>query len=305
MSDPGEAKPTQTGESVHKKFWRGRGFVESSASLEQAVVLLEAVQQDIQALSLFSSNETIEDISTKSLPFLTVEHFLALAMVGLPVRPGQMAERKKLILKSLELWSIFVGRLEQLELLSKEEVKEYQSLMEDVGGDDFMSRPIPPPNRDAKIARFRSKQATKKEVERLKALGERRKRFDIADEDEMDGFDDEGLQRAVALQDLSLQKAEALEQWAQSKQELPMIDMMVKRETEDGKTEILEAQPFLICQPMDDTMTSQPKRKSSQLNLPSLLNKLRRPSKSSSVFSGESSHDPESRDLTSITPNQP
>ena len=69
---------------------------------------------------------------------------------------------------------------------------------------------------------------------------------------------------------------------------------MVKRETEDGKTEILEAQPFLICQPMDDTMTSQPKRKSSQLNLPSLLNKLRRPSKSSSVFSGESSHDPES-----------
>ena len=33
----------------------------------------------------------------------------------------------------------------------------------------------------------------------------------------------------MQLQDLNLQKAEALEQWAQTKQELPMIEMMVER----------------------------------------------------------------------------
>lgn len=221
------------GESLHEKFLRGRALVEESTSLEQAVALLETVQQDVQALSLFSSNETIEDVSTKSLPFLAVEHFLAMAMVGLPIRPGHMAERKKLVLTSLELWSTFLGSLERLELLSTEEIKEYQSLAEDVGGDELMSRPLPPPNRDAKIARFKAKQQTKKEMERLKALRERRQRCGMAAEEEMDGYDDEGLQRMLALKDLSFQTAEALEQWAQSKQELPMIEMMVKREEEN------------------------------------------------------------------------
>jgi immunoglobulin-binding protein 1 len=222
-----ESSTKSSGESLHEKFLRGRLLVEES-SYEQAVALLVAVQQDIQARGLFSANETVEDISTKSLPFLAIDHFLALAMVGLPIQPGQMAERKKVILRSVELWSNFIMKLEQLELLSKEEVKEYYSLSEDVG-EDFLSRPLPPPSRDAKIARFKAKQQTKKEMERLRALRDRRQRCGVSAEEEIDGFDDEGLERTLALQDLNLQKAEALEQWAQTKQELPMIEMMADR----------------------------------------------------------------------------
>jgi len=232
-SEIGATPSSIEGESLQEKFLRARSLVESSTSLEQAVALLEAIQHEVHALGLFSSNETIEDISTKSIPFLTIEHFLALAMVGLPVRPGRAIERKKLIVKSLQLWSTFLGKLEQLEFLSKEQLKEYHDLMEDIASDDFMSRPLPPPNRDAKIARFKAKQATKKEMEHLQALRERRQRCGIAEEDEMDGYDDEGLQRTAALKDLSLQTADSLEQWAQSKQELPMIEMMVKREEEN------------------------------------------------------------------------
>ncbi len=219
-------------ESLQEKFVRGRSLVEESSNLEQAVVLLETVQQDVYALSLFSSNETIEDISTKSLPFLAVEHFLAMALVSLPVQQGKIANRRKLVKRSIELWSSFLGKLEKLELLSKEEIKEYHLLLEDVGGDDLLLRPLPPPNRDVKIARFKAKQQTKREIERIQALRERRLRCGIAAEEEVDGYDDEGLQRTLAHQDLILQKADALENWAQSKQELPMIEMMVQREEE-------------------------------------------------------------------------
>ena len=84
---------------------------------------------------------------------------------------------------------------------------------------------------------------------------------------------------------------------------------MVKRETDDGKTEILEAQPFLICQTLDEQVTSQPrsqpKRKSSQLQIPNLLSKLRRASKSSSMFSGDASspNDPESPSDVTLMPS--
>lgn len=221
----------QKQESLHEKLLRGRRLVNES-SYEKAADVLERVRQEIQARGLFSSNETIEDISTKSLPFLLVDHFLALAMVGLPIQPGQMSKRKTVILKSLELWANFMTKLEQLELLSNGEVKDYYALSEDMSGDDMLSRTIPPPNRDAKIARFKAKQELKKEMERLGALRERRKRCGISAEEEMDGYDDEGLDRGMALKDLHLQKTEALEQWAQTKQELPMIEIMVKREEE-------------------------------------------------------------------------
>ena len=214
-------------ESLHEKFQKGRRLVEES-SHEAAVGLLESVQHEIQVRGLFSANETIEDISTKSLPFLAMDHFLALAMVGLPIQPGRMLERKKVILRSLELWSNFMMKLEQLELLSKEEVREYYELSEDMG-EESMTRPLPPPNRDAKIARFKAKQQMKKDMDRLRALRERRQRCGVSAEEEMDGFDDEGLERNLQLQDLNLQKADALEQWAQTKQELPMIEMMVER----------------------------------------------------------------------------
>lgn len=221
-----------TDESLLDKLFRGRSLLNESSTSEQAVALLEALFHDVHAMNLFSSNETLEDISTKSLPFLAVEHFLAMALIALPVPPGQMAERKKWVIKGIELWSSFIGKLEKLELLSKDEINEYHLLMEDAVVDHPMERAIPPPNRDAKIARFKAKQQTKKEIERLHALQERRQRCGIPGEEEMDGYDDEGLQRTLALQDLSLSKADALEQWAQSRQELPMIEMMVQREAD-------------------------------------------------------------------------
>jgi len=216
---------------VAEKYLRGASLAESSP--QEAIPLLESVQKDIVALSLYSSNETIEDVSTKSLRFLALEHFLAMALVNLPAGPGKMQERKANINRSLALWSAFLGKLEQMELLSNEEVREYNDLLEEVDID----KPMLAPSRDAKIARFKAKQQAKNEMGRLQAMRERRNRCGVAAEEEMDGHNEESMERTIVIHELSVHKEEAFENWSQSKRELPMIEMMVKMEEDRQRTE--------------------------------------------------------------------
>jgi hypothetical protein len=231
MSNNDSETSAGSSEGLTERYLRGASLAESSP--QEAVPLLESVQQDVVALSLFSSNETVEDVSTKSLPFLTMEHFLAMALVSLPAGPGKMQERKTNINRSIDLWSAFLDKLEQLELLTNEEVREYHELMEEVD----VNKPMLTPNRDVKIARFKAKQQAKNETERLKALRGRRSRYGIVADEEMDGHDEESMERSIALQELSVHKGEAFENWLQSKRELPMIEMMVKMEEENHRME--------------------------------------------------------------------
>jgi immunoglobulin-binding protein 1 len=269
---------SSSAEGLTEKYLRGASLVESSP--QEALSLLESIQKDVGALSLFSSNETLEDISTKSLPFLTVEHFLSMAIVSLPSGPGRMGERKANIHKSIDLWSVFLGRLEQYELLSKTEVEEYEELMEEMD----TTIPMPAPNRDAKIARFKAKQQAKMEMERLKSLRERRSRIGMSAEDEMDGHDEESLERSVALKELSIHKGEAFENWSQSKRELPMIEMMVKMEDErqlmdrhDGSALVQDQRPPLTGKPLKVTHITKDATGTLQLKKEEILSKVFRP----------------------------
>jgi hypothetical protein len=225
--------------SLARRYSTAIGLVESSP--QECITLLEAIQLDIHCLSLFSSNEILEDISTKSIPFLALEHHMATALVNLPAGPGKMAQRKLNMLHSLDLWGQFLERLERLEVLSNEEIKEYHDLLEEQqqylnqeeGDAVSINQRLPAgPSREAKIARFKAKQEQHKEIERLKALRERRSRFDMDAEEEMDGHDQDSLERTLALKELDIYKGDALENWLQAQRELPMIEMMVKMEGE-------------------------------------------------------------------------
>jgi immunoglobulin-binding protein 1 len=231
VSDEDTGPLTEKPEGLMGRFLRASTLAEDSPL--EALPLLESIRQNVAALSLFSSNETIEDVSTKSLPLLALDHFLALALVSLPAGPGQMQKRKVDVFRSIDLWSSFLTKLEQLELLSPEEVNEFQALMEEPSMDMTLAPPAPP--RDVKIARQKVKQQAKHEVERLKSLRERRQRLSASDEDELDGHDLESLERAVALTTLSIQKGEAMENWYSAKRELPMIEMMVSRELDQER----------------------------------------------------------------------
>jgi len=237
-------------DSNHQNSSLSERYFEAIAMVapEKCLALLEPIQRDVQTLSLFSSNEGMEDLGTKSIPFLALEHFMATALVNLPAGPGAMALRKRNILQSLTLWGQFLERLEVLEVLSKEETKEYHDLLEeqqhyldqsngndngDINDIASNTNKLPPaPSRDAKIARFKAKQQRHKEIERLKALRDRRNRCGIAPDEEMDGHDQDSLDRTLALSELDIYKGDALENWSQSQRELPMIEMMVKMEAE-------------------------------------------------------------------------
>lgn len=228
----GSAEPM----SLDKRLDNARAMIESSA--KECIPLLDSIQRDVQALSLFSKNETVEDISTKSIPFLAVDHFLALALGNLPVEPGAMIRRKENIERSLTLWGHFLERLEALELLSKDETTEFHRLVEAreegsaaESGSSKFGRGVPV-DRDAKIARSKAKQQQRQEIEKLKALMDRRNRCKIAPEDEMDGHDLDSLERSLVLKELQSFKVEALENWFQTMRELPMIEQMIKMDSE-------------------------------------------------------------------------
>ena len=214
--------------SLDMRLDAARAMVESSP--KECIDLLDYIQRDVQALALFSKNETIEDISTKSIPFLAVDHFLAIALGNLPVEPGAMVRRKENIERGLTMWGHFLERLETLELLSREETNEFHHLLEDrEEGSSLRGVPV---DRNAKIARFKAKQQQRQEIEKLKALIDRRSRCQIAPEDQMDGNDLESLERSLILKELQMFKVEALENWSQSVRELPMIEQMMKMDSE-------------------------------------------------------------------------
>ena len=183
-----------TDSNLSERFSRAVSLVESSP--QQCIILLETVQKDVQTLSLFSKNETMDDVSTKSIQFLTTEHFLAIALGHLPVvECGAITMRKANILRSSVLWESFLQKLERLESLSKEETEEFHSLLEiqqqnHQGKEDesieheTIGLSI---DRDLKISRFKAKRQQRHDIEKLSALRDRRNRFGLSSEDDLDG----------------------------------------------------------------------------------------------------------------------
>jgi immunoglobulin-binding protein 1 len=91
------------------------------------------------------------------------------------------------------------------------------------------TRPPPPPmSRDEKIARFRARQELAQQQKRLLSLRERRARIGAEDNDEMDGYDGDGLARSLAMTALNVSKADALDELDGSVRELPMVCMMLQ-----------------------------------------------------------------------------
>lgn len=214
-----------------------------------AIVQLEKIQHEVARLALFSSNEGLEDLSTKSIPLLALEHFLAMAYAAIPTGPGKIADRKRYLLKSIDLWAAFLHKLESLgeqEVLTSAEQKEFRDLLEYATGNNDEDhtttnhatlRPPPTLTREEKISRYQAKQQAQQEVERLKSLRERRARLGVSPEEIMDDNDEEALDRNVAMTNLLIRKAEALDEWSQTLRELPMIERMTQMEQEQSHME--------------------------------------------------------------------
>jgi len=265
--------------SVSQRFLQAIALVDSSPA--DSVAHFEELQKQVAALALFSSNEGVEDISTKSLPLLALEFYLAKAHLNCPTKKS--SERKTHIMQSIDLFSSYLQRMEELELLSKEQTKDYHDLLDMTSEEEDARSALARTQgqqREAKIARFRAKQQTQKEVERLKSLQQRRGRLETLPEEDMDGYDAESLERQVAMKTLNVYAAEALDEWFQAQREIPMIDMAIQMEEqrsaqdlhrglntskEDDKRQPLSGRPLQVTHITQDAVTGQLKMQKEEI----------------------------------------
>lgn len=199
-----------------------------------AVVRLERLQERIAQASIFSRNESLDDVATSTIPFLALEHELAKTLTQLPLSPeSKMRGRLSTLMRACDLWSAFFQTLENLEFISDTEKKEYHALLELSSTDEScLSNPQLSISRDVKIARFNAKKQVGQEISKLKALLERRSRLGLETE-YLDGQDHESLQRSVVTKALELAKQDALEEWSNVVRELPMLAQMVQQQEQD------------------------------------------------------------------------
>lgn len=218
-----------------------------------AIKLLSTLQKRISSASLFSSNDVLDDLSTSSLPFLSVEFHLATALSSAPTRTS--AERKVNIERCRDQYHGYLSKLDQLEgLLDDELTRDYRQILEDEeedqeGNDEERARRArsgmtPAQIREAKVARFRARKAQREEVERLTALRERRNRLGVTDEDEVDGYDGDRLGRNLALAELRGYAADALDEIQSTMKELDMLEMAVRMERERGRWDDIKGQGY-------------------------------------------------------------
>lgn len=216
--------------TLASRFREAQDLVESNPVL--AVEKLEALQKDVSSVALFSSNESLDDISNASLPLIALDFHLAMAYVAIPTAM-KPKERKSNILKATNHFSSFLERLSVLQVLEKDYQTEYEDLLQ-VNLEELDSTATSHMNRDAKIARFRAKKELQFQLDQLKSLRDRRYRLGLKDDEEMDGHDDDSLVRSLTLKSLTISSMESIEEWQQAIRELPMIDMQLKMEVQRG-----------------------------------------------------------------------
>jgi len=199
----------------------------AASSIEQ---LLE-LQRQVGFLALFSSNESLDDLSTKSIPLLSIDYHLALAYFNIPIASSE--ERKSNLLLGINSLSQFLQRLEEYEILNEKKTKgelrdllQLDMLDEENNQSQFLTLSATP--REDKIERFKTKKDLKQQTSQLKSLKERRPRLGMSSEEIMDGYDEESLERTLELKIISVHLLEALDEWKQALLELPMLMMRLK-----------------------------------------------------------------------------
>jgi immunoglobulin-binding protein 1 len=227
---------------VESIFLHGEG-----GSFEDSIVglaMLEKLQERIHTDAIFSSNEYLDDVTTSSLPLLKTEFLLGKAYLQLPTKSS--TERKIHVFKALDSYHSFLRRCELLEGILNDEVKkDYYDLLEldktndrnDSGdGDTIHSSSVGSTKlsatfgREKKIARFRLTKSLNTQKDTIKALQNRRSRLGLSEGEELEGYDSEGLERALYLSELNIHACESIEEIDSCIKEIEILPVAIQME---------------------------------------------------------------------------
>ncbi|KAJ2994052.1 hypothetical protein NUW58_g1655 [Xylaria curta] len=127
----------------------------------------EECVQIIDKISLFSRNESLEDIATSDLPYLLVLYHIA----GLlqKVSSSSPLERKRILVSTREAYERFLHLLESYSILSPQESKLFAEYNEDPMGFSTIATKDPNARRNAKIANFKAEKQLKQKLEYMRS----------------------------------------------------------------------------------------------------------------------------------------
>jgi immunoglobulin-binding protein 1 len=135
-------------------------------NLASAIAGYEECLRVADAVSLFSPNETLDDLNTNDLQYLLIRYHLA--ELTLKVTGG---DRKANVLKAKEQYERFLKLLDQYDLLSKGDSKLYEEYKENPSSFSIASTNDAYKRREMKIQRFKEEKNLKKKLEaRLEAM---------------------------------------------------------------------------------------------------------------------------------------
>lgn len=119
-------------------------------NLRAAISILEECRKLASELSLFSPNETEDDISSNDLQYLSIDYDLA----DLIPRTAN-GDRKMLLERSREAYERYLDLLDSYDMLSPSDHKLYERYREDKSHFTLLAGSDPSSKRDTKIARFK------------------------------------------------------------------------------------------------------------------------------------------------------
>lgn len=129
--------------------------------LAAALKTYEECLQIIDKISLFSTNEGLEDISTSNLPYLLVHYRRAELLQKISTSPQ---ERKTALDATRQSYEKFLHLLDNYSILSASDSKLFEQFNEDPSGFSTIPTNDPDARRNAKIANFKTEKELKQKL---------------------------------------------------------------------------------------------------------------------------------------------
>ncbi|KAK8868178.1 TAP42-like family protein [Apiospora arundinis] len=134
--------------------------------LEFALKAYQECLQYISQVSLFSNNESIEDINTSDLPYLLVSFRIAELLQKISV--ATPLERRAALRTTREAYEQFLHLLDNYALLSPSDQKMFSLYQEDPERFSTISTTDPAARRNAKIANFKHEKEMKQKLDYMR-----------------------------------------------------------------------------------------------------------------------------------------
>ncbi|KAF2258511.1 type 2A phosphatase-associated protein 42 [Lojkania enalia] len=178
-------------------------------NLHHAIATYEACLKQSEQVSLFSPNETLDDVSSSDLQYMAISYQLAELVQKLA---GDVDARKANLLRARGYYERFLKLLDSYDVLGKSDAKLWDQYLENRDSFSTAAARDAAGRREAKIARFREEKELKRKLEYI------RQNPKLAEQDEQ-------VVRELHLTNLAFMVHQAFQSLESIAQELNIISL--------------------------------------------------------------------------------